>query len=137
MARILFIDDNQQIQNFLPVVLEERGHQVVSAANGKQGLAILRQQPIDLILTDVLMPEMDGLEVLQAVRREFAHVPVIAISGGSNRLEGRDALQLARLLGAKATLSKPFQIADLLTIIRCVLSPESINRSPTKPPNAE
>jgi CheY-like chemotaxis protein len=113
MARILLIDDDPMIRATLPLALAVAGHEAVVARDGKEGLRLLRQAPIDLVLTDVLMPEADGLEVLGAVHKEFPGLPVIAISGGSARLPGTDGLQLARYLGAAAVLAKPFTEQEL------------------------
>jgi CheY-like chemotaxis protein len=74
------------------------------------------------VLTDVLLPEADGLEVIRAVQKEFPSVPLIAMSGGSARLPGTDALQLARLLRARAILPKPFSEDDLLAAIALALA---------------
>jgi CheY-like chemotaxis protein len=121
MARILVVDDDPLIQATLPLALLEHGHEVVQALDGKQALNQMRRQAIDLVIADVLMPEVDGLELLRAVQKELPQVPVIAMSGGSSRLPGADVLQLARLLGARAVLAKPFTEEDLLTAIRTAL----------------
>jgi CheY-like chemotaxis protein len=121
MARILLIDDDPLIRATLPLALAELGHDAVVAGDGKEGLRRLREGPIDLVLTDVLMPEADGLEVVGAVRKEFPRLGVIAISGGSARLPGRDALQLARYLGADLVLAKPFTEEELGQAIDRVL----------------
>jgi CheY-like chemotaxis protein len=108
MARILLVDDDPMIRTTLPLALGEQGHEALGAGDGRQALRLLRQQRIDLVLTDVLMPDVDGLEVVRAVRKEFPGTPVVAMSGGSARLPGHDALQLATHLGAHAVLEKPF-----------------------------
>src|SRR5690349_994065 len=82
MARILIIDDETALRLWLRVVLEGAGHQVVDAPDGTAGLQALRRQPADLVLCDVFMPERDGLETIRALRREFPHVRVVAMSGG-------------------------------------------------------
>ena len=122
MARILLIDDDPMIRATLPLALADLGHDAVVAGDGKEGLRLLRREgPIDLVLTDVLMPEADGLEVVGTVRKEFPRLGVIAISGGSARLPGRDALQLARYLGADLVLAKPFTEEELGQAIDRVL----------------
>jgi CheY-like chemotaxis protein len=117
MARILLVDDDPLIHDTLSQLLAIQGHEVVGALNGRQALAQLRIHRIDVVVTDVLMPESDGLEVVQQVRRDHPDIAVIAISGGSARLPGGDALQLARTLGAHAILFKPFGAADLGEVI--------------------
>jgi CheY-like chemotaxis protein len=108
MALVLLVEDNPDLQFSLSLLLARQGHEVAQALDGKQALAHLRQHTVDIVLTDVLMPEVDGLEVMRTMRREFPQVPVIAMSGGSDRLPGGDMLQMAGLLGARAILSKPF-----------------------------
>jgi CheY-like chemotaxis protein len=121
MARILVVDDDPMIQATLPLALLEHGHEVVQALNGVQALKELRRQPSDLVVTDVLMPEADGLELIRAVQKEFPRLPLVAMSGGSARLPGVDALQLAHLLGACVVLPKPFTESDLVEAIRKAL----------------
>jgi CheY-like chemotaxis protein len=128
MARILVIDDDPLIQATLPLALQELGHEVVQALDGKQALKEMRQRPLDLVIADVLMPEVDGLELLRVLQKEHPQVPLIAMSGGSSRLPGSDVLQLARLLGAHALLSKPFTEEDLLAAIRVASGP--VQRQP-------
>ena len=108
MARILLVDDDPMIRATLPLALGVQGHEAVAAGDGGQALKALRLEAFDLVLTDVLMPDVDGLEVVRAVRQEFPRTPVVAMSGGSPRLPGADALELASHLGAHAVLAKPF-----------------------------
>src|SRR5215831_7102565 len=99
MARILVIDDEDPIRRLLRAALEQRGHQVVEARQGKEALDLHRSQPVELVITDILMPEKDGLEVIMALRREAPQLKVIAISGGG-RFRQTEALELAEPLGA-------------------------------------
>lgn len=133
MARILLVDDDPIIRTTLPLALNFQGHEAVPACDGRQALRVLRQQPIDVVLTDILMPDVDGLEVVRAVRKEFPRLPVVAMSGGSTRLPGRDALQLASHLGAHAVLAKPFTEQQLRDAIGKVLDLE-INTTPAAAP---
>src|SRR4051812_9488233 len=118
------VDDDPQIQATLPLVLADGGHQVTLAANGKQALRELRTRPIDLVVTDILMPEMDGLELIRAVKKDHPGVKLLAISGGSARLPGTDALQVARLLGARRVLPKPFSADEVIAAIAEALESE-------------
>jgi DNA-binding response OmpR family regulator len=122
MARVLLIDDDPLIQTTLPLVLAEHGHEVIVTSNGKQALKEIRtrppEAPIDVVITDILMPETDGLEVIRALRTESPNLPVVAMSGGSSRMPGTEALHLARLLGARQVLAKPFTEGELLSAIR-------------------
>jgi CheY-like chemotaxis protein len=121
MARILLVDDNPHVQHTLARLLAMLGHDVVYAADGREAMAQLRREGCDAVLTDVLMPEMDGLDVLRHVARDHPGLPVIAMSGGSARMPGADALQLAHSLGASAILAKPFGAAELREALAAVL----------------
>lgn len=119
MASILVIDDNEMVRGFLRTVLESQGHTVREASHGNEGVQGLRQSPVDLVLTDIYMPNCDGLEVIMMLRREFPSIRIVAISGGSG---DRNLLVAARQLGAKAILEKPIDIANLLSTISSALS---------------
>lgn len=108
-ATILIIEDHPSVRMLLARVLEDAGYQVYEAANGRQGLEQFHAQPVDLVITDLEMPEMTGLEVILELTRVRLHVKVIAISGGPV-----DGLQEARLLGARQTFSKPLDLSALL-----------------------
>ena len=121
MVRVLVLDDDPLIQATLPLLLREHGHEVLTAVNGKLGLRLLQTEPVDLILTDIMMPEADGIEVVRAVVKDHPTIALVAMSGGSSRLRGTDAVYLTRLLGAHAVLIKPFGEEDLLEAIRKAL----------------
>ena len=122
MATILLVDDDPQVQTALTIALEQAGHQVSQVNNGRQALRQLRAQFVDLVITDILMPEVDGLELIRLLRREFPGTKILAISGGAARLPGLDMLQLARALGADRLLSKPSRNQELLSQITELLS---------------
>ncbi|MEY4704051.1 MAG: hypothetical protein RL042_247 [Nitrospirota bacterium] len=103
---ILIADDDPLILSLLRDILCPVGYQVLEAANGNQALSQLRQRKVDLIITDLMMPGMDGLELIRAVRREFPEIPMIAMSGGF----GEQFLPIAEVLGSQAILSKPFKV---------------------------
>jgi two-component system response regulator (stage 0 sporulation protein F) len=119
MATILIIDDHASVRMLLARVLEDAGYQVYEAANGRQGLEQFQAQPVDLVITDLEMPEMTGLDVILALTRVLFNVKVIAISGGSG-----DGLEKARLLGARQTFSKPLDLSALLHGIESELQHE-------------
>ncbi len=121
MARVLLVDDDPFILATLPLVLREAGHEVEIAPNGREALRVLRLSAFDVVLTDILMPEMDGLELLRAVRREMPGTRVLAMSGGSAHLPGEDTLRMARLLGAHGVLAKPFTAAEATAAIAAAL----------------
>ncbi len=115
MATILIIDDEEPIRALLRTTLEAAGHEVTEAPNGRIGLALYRHRPTDLIITDILMPELNGLDMLLELTREFLHAKVIAISG----VGGEDnVLDVAKLFGARRTFQKPFSIPRLLDAVR-------------------
>lgn len=115
---------------FLRLVLETEGYDVLLAANGRQGLRLLQVHAADVVITDILMPEQDGFEVMTALRRHLPTMRIIAISGGSADF---DCLDVAHKLGAHRTLKKPFVLSDLLTAIRqdCI-SPQALLARTTK-----
>jgi two-component system response regulator (stage 0 sporulation protein F) len=110
---ILLIEDHTSVRTLLARVLEDAGYQVFEAANGRQGLERFYAQLVDLVLTDLEMPEMNGLEVILELTRAFLDVKVIAMSGRS-----ADELQKAKLLGARRTLQKPINLDELLRAIQ-------------------
>jgi CheY-like chemotaxis protein len=122
LATILVIDDEPGTLEFLDAVLSVEGHRVVTATDGRVGLRLVREVRPDLVITDILMPELDGLEVLLEVRRG-SRVPVIAISGGG-AYQALDHLETARLFGAASILPKPFGSAEILAAVRAALGTE-------------
>jgi two-component system, response regulator, stage 0 sporulation protein F len=115
LPTILIIDDEETIRDLLRSALEAARYAVTEAANGRQGLDLYRHRPADLVITDILMPEMNGLDMLLELTREFLHAKVIAISGAG----GKDhVLDVAKLLGARQTFQKPFEMPRLLGAVR-------------------
>ncbi|MGH7148788.1 MAG: response regulator transcription factor [Nitrospiraceae bacterium] len=114
MASILLIDGDEQLRAFLRRVLEEAGYLVSEAPNGQEGLRQFRQTPTALVITDLLMPDMDGLEVTRAVRRESPTVKIIVLAGGAGQ---ENLLEAATLLGADRAMKKPVTIAELLRAV--------------------
>jgi YesN/AraC family two-component response regulator len=115
MATILVIDDEAPVRTLLRTALEKAGHEVVEAANGRMGLELYRQKATDMVITDILMPELNGLDMILELTREFLNVKVIAISG----LQGEEnVLDVATLLGARHTFNKPLDMQQLLTAVR-------------------
>jgi YesN/AraC family two-component response regulator len=115
MATILIIDDEEAIRALLRTTLEAAGHQVMEAANGRIGLDLYRQRPTDLVITDIAMPELNGLDMLLELTREFLHAKVIAISGVGGE---ENVLSAAKLLGVRRTFHKPFSMTKLLDAVR-------------------
>ena len=121
MARVLVIDDDVEVRSAVVRILEHLGHSVVQAGDGRQAMGLFRADPTDLVITDINMPEMDGIEVMNALREMKAGVPVIAMSGGG-RMPKEILLSSAGLLGAVETLEKPFLMADLTAAIERALA---------------
>ena len=115
MATILIIDDEEIIRVLLRSALEAEGYEVTEAANGREGLELYRQRPTNLVITDIVMPELNGLDMLLELTREFLHAKVIAISGAG---EEKNVLDVAKLLGARRTFHKPLSIPRLLDAVR-------------------
>jgi two-component system response regulator (stage 0 sporulation protein F) len=114
MATILVIDDEEPIRALLRIALEGAGHEVLEASNGRRGLALCRARAADLIITDLVMPEMDRLEMMLELTRNFLNVKVIALSAG---LEGEAPLHVAKLLGARRTIQKPFDMETVFSAV--------------------
>ncbi len=121
MASILIIDDDALIRRMLRRILEEEGYEVLEAANGTEGLNLNRRAPADLVITDILMPEKEGIETIGELTGEFPDVKIIAVSGGGRI--GPDAyLKMARDFGALKTIKKPINKTGLLNAVKEVLS---------------
>jgi CheY-like chemotaxis protein len=106
MANILVIDDDATIQLVFSQFLTSLGHEIMQAENGKEGMKLIEETRPDLVITDIMMPEMDGLEILMQLRNTHDSIPVIAISGGMRALPV-NFLQQAKLFGARYVFEKP------------------------------
>jgi DNA-binding response OmpR family regulator len=112
--RILVIEDNLDLRDYLRLALESQGYDVLTARNGQEALGYMNGHPVDVVLTDLFMPEMDGIETIAALRKSFPNVRVVAMSGRP----GVDYLAVARELGVNQTLRKPFDIEELLAALK-------------------
>ncbi len=119
MATILIIDDEERIRALLRTTLEGAGYEVTEAPNGRIGLELYRHRPPDLVITDILMPELNGLDLILELTRAFINVKVIAISGAPDT---QNTLDAAKLLGVRHTLHKPFSMAALLKTVQYELA---------------
>jgi DNA-binding response OmpR family regulator len=118
--RILIIDDDPSIGNSLRELLTDEGFEVDVAGDGREGLRMQRENPYNLIITDIVMPEEDGLEVIMWVRKNCKETKVIAISGGGY-FDSRDYLLMAKELGASFVLCKPFDTNTLKAGVKRLL----------------
>ena len=120
MPRILIIDDDEDVRTMVKEVLSRAGYQTAEATNGRVGIKLQKENPADLIVTDLIMPEQEGLETIMEIRRLFPQAKIMAMSGGGH--DGvLDFLPMARKLGASRTLNKPFTTAQLLSAVKEVL----------------
>jgi DNA-binding response OmpR family regulator len=117
--RVLVVDDRQDIVGFVCAELERAGYAVECAGNGRQALERQRERAADLMLVDIFMPEMDGIETIHSVRTQYPQTRIVAMSSGVHGMQ--DYLKVARDIGADATLAKPFGVDELLHVIRTVL----------------
>lgn len=126
MPRILVIDDEQPLRRVLRIILERAGHTVLEAPDGREGMALFRQAPTDVVVTDIFMPEKDGMQILMDLKRVATKPKIIAISGGDPR-GLLDLKPAASFLGADRVLSKPFDAQTFLLTVEEVLKagPES------------
>lgn len=118
-SEILLLDDEPELRSTLQKRLHWEGYAVQTASNGRIGLQLYFEHPVDLVITDVLMPEMDGLEVIRILSRIPSPPLIIAMSGGGSR--DLDFLVEAMEFGATRTLSKPFRLEDLVLLVHDLL----------------
>jgi DNA-binding NtrC family response regulator len=118
MAKILVIDDSDSIRELVLLVLTRDGHEVVGTSCGRECIAHLQRHPVDLLITDIFMPEVDGLEIILQAKKLKPEVRVIAMSSKTGKM---DMLPAAKAFGASLTLHKPFSLAALSEAVRSVL----------------
>ena len=122
MARILIIDDSDPFRTLLREILEREGFDVSEAANGDLGISEFHQMHPDLVITDIVMPEKEGIQTIRELKREAPDTKIIAISGGGKHNNAPEYLQLALDFGADRTFPKPFDKQELLQTIRDLLA---------------
>lgn len=121
--RILVIDDDDQIRELIREVLERGGHDVLEAENGDTGLRKLQDETVDVVVTDIIMPDKDGLETITELRADYPDIKIVAISGGGRRVN-RDYLPTAQAFGADRVLYKPFRPQEVLQAVADVVGSE-------------
>jgi CheY-like chemotaxis protein len=121
MASILVVDDEAAMRGVMRRALERAGHKVAEAANGDDALAVLDKRAVDLVITDVIMPERDGVETIREMRRRRSPAKILVITGGGpdKRME---YLGVAEIFGADRSLAKPFKLANLVGVVEEMLS---------------
>ena len=121
MAFVLIIDDDDALRGSMRRVLERAGHSVKEAADGEEGLRLYREEPTDLVVTDLIMPGKEGIETIQEFRQEFPEIRILAVSGGGS-VDPQGPLFDAEALGADDTLAKPFDIIAFQEAVARLLS---------------
>lgn len=119
---VLVVDDHRDIRDFMQIALEAAGYGVHTAMEGEQALAMQRERPVDLLITDIFMPGQEGISTIAGFKAEFPRTRIVAMSAGGGTGK-RDFLAAAALIGADATLRKPFTVAELLETVRAALQP--------------
>lgn len=114
MPHVLLIEDNSHMRAMLGQMISRAGYEVSSAADGDEGLTMLRAAPADVVVTDIIMPRREGIETILALRREFPGIPIVAISASGGHGGSADYLSMARKIGADAAFAKPIDRASFL-----------------------
>ncbi|MBF0114889.1 MAG: response regulator [Magnetococcales bacterium] len=113
MAHILIVDDDPDILALLTEMLVQAGHTIDVAENGREALQTLAQTPVDMVMTDIFMPELDGLDLMATLLKAHPRMPIIAMSGGYRAMDPQLTLKMARMFGACEIVSKPFELVVL------------------------
>jgi DNA-binding response OmpR family regulator len=129
MAKILVIDDEPSILLMIKKMLEKAGHEVDMALNGKEGMQLFEKNKADLLITDIIMPEKEGLETIVEMRKNYPDLKIIAISGGG-RISADGYLPGAKLLGANMVFQKPLVQKELLEAVSFLLKGLNIKKPP-------
>jgi DNA-binding NtrC family response regulator len=120
MANILLVEDDLSMLETLSLAMRSKGHNVVTAQNGEQGIATIAENRFDLVITDILMPQVDGLGMIDELKQVAPQTKVLAISGGGIAVNF-DFLDAAKRHGAVATLEKPFPLSEFYgTLDKCL-----------------
>ena len=121
MGKILIIDDEPYILLMLKKMLEKSGHEVELAINGREGMDLFEEKPADMIITDIIMPDKEGLEIILEMRNAHPDLKIIAISGGG-RVSPESYLECAKHFGAERVFQKPFTQKEIVTAVNDLLA---------------
>lgn len=124
MCRILVIEDDRKLRELMCETLTEHEYEVRAARNGVMGLHLLEEAAVDLVISDIFMPEKDGLEVIREIRAVSPDMKIIVVSGGG-RLGKETYLQAAMSMGANYALGKPFNLQEFIDLVRKALDSDS------------
>lgn len=133
MTRVLVIDDDVLVRATFVDGLVRAGFDVAAAASGKEALGSLGESSFDVVVTDILMPEMDGIETIREIRMRHPAIAIVAVSGGG-RIDAIQLLDFARELGADRIIAKPVHLADLVATVRDVAAAGSLSRGTSAGP---
>ncbi len=120
MGTILVVDDEEEVRSLLRLTLEREGYTVFDAADGTQAMAVYREHGVDVVITDIVMPEKEGIELIMELKALDSETPIIAISGGG-RIDPHDYLKWAGRFGVEYTFTKPVDRQDLLDAVDCLM----------------
>ena len=127
MTKILVVDDNAMMRSMIRDMLHIGGYAVIVADEGKAALSLIRKDSPDLVITDILMPEMDGMETILEIRERYPKMRIIAISGGGAGLRDKDLLETAESFNLMGTLEKPFTTEKLLDVVGKALASDAFD----------
>jgi len=123
MKKILIVEDSESSRASLETILKELDHDVIAVEDGRAGLKALESQgPFDLIVTDIFMPEVDGIELIEKSKAAYPDTRIIAISAGGMGIKGSEMLEIASDLGAEKIVNKPFSSDEISSAVAAVLS---------------
>ena len=117
MVKVLVADDEDMVRMVVKQTLAKAGIDVIEASNGREALEMQANDPADVVITDIIMPEQEGIETIVQLRKDYPDLPIIAMSGGG-RIGATDYLQAAREFGARHILEKPFDRKELLLAVQ-------------------
>ncbi len=117
MAKILVVDDEAPIRHMLNDLLTDTGHEVLESEDGEQAIQILTENDVDLVITDLVMPKLSGIQLIMSMQDEDSDIPIIAISGGGGITGRFDYLPIAKLIGAERIIRKPFSLQEMSTAV--------------------
>lgn len=124
MSKILLVDDEEDILCILKTTFLSEGHEIITATNGNEAYAKIKQDPPDILISDILMPQLNGLDLCKKLKTssQYAHIPIILVTA---LYKGKEYEAMAKTYGANAVLSKPFDPMELLQIAQALLNPDS------------
>lgn len=118
MSKILIVDDDQQLRDMLRQFLDWEGFDVIESSDGEKALRILHEYKVDIMITDIIMPEKDGISLVRDLRKQYPDLKIIAISGGSRHIDPQNPLKIVEKMGVDRTFTKPFQLSELLDAVK-------------------